>query len=147
MLGNFLRESKVVERLSRSAQNEIANISTLLLGIAIGGTMEAERFLNIQTLLIFGLGLIAFVSGLSSGIMFGKLAYILTKGKVNPLIGACGSSAFPMGARTAHQIAKEEDPDNWLLVHAIAANSIGQVVSVIAGGAILTFVPMLLSLR
>jgi oxaloacetate decarboxylase beta subunit len=147
MLGNFLRESKVVERLSKTAQNEITNISTLLLGVAIGGTMEAERFLNFQTLLVFGLGLVAFVSGLTSGIMFGKLAYILTKGKVNPLIGACGSSAFPMGARTAHRIGREEDPDNWLLVHAIAANSIGQVVSVIAGGAILTFVPMLLSLR
>jgi oxaloacetate decarboxylase beta subunit len=147
MLGNFLRESRVVERLSKSAQNEITNISTLLLGFAIGGTMEAERFLTVQTLLVFGLGLVAFVSGLASGIIFGKLAYVITKGKVNPLIGACGSSAFPMGARTAHRIGREEDPDNWLLVHAIAANSIGQVVSVIAGGAILTFVPMLLSLR
>jgi len=147
MLGNFIRESKIVERLSKSAQNEITNISTLMLGIAVGGTMEAERFLNLQTLLVFGLGLAAFVTGLASGILFGKLAYAVTKGKVNPLIGACGSSAFPMGARTAHQMGRKEDPDNWLLVHAIAANSIGQVVSVIAGGAILTFVPMLLSAR
>jgi oxaloacetate decarboxylase beta subunit len=146
MLGNFMKESGVVERLSKTAENELANITTLLLGIAIGGTMEAERFLTIKTLLIFGLGLIAFSSALASGIIFGKLVYLVTRGKVNPLIGACGVSAFPMAGRTAHLIGREEDPDNWLLLHAIATNAGGQIGSVIAGAIVLTYAPILLGL-
>jgi len=98
MFGNFLKESGIVDRLSKSAQNEISNISTLLLGIAIGGTMLAEQFLTAQTLLIFALGIVAFVSALTLGIIFGKIACVLTKGKINPLIGATAISAFPMAA-------------------------------------------------
>jgi len=146
MLGNFMKESGVVERLSKTAENELANITTLLLGIAIGGTMEAERFLTIKTLLIFGLGLIAFSSALASGILFGKLVYFVTRGKVNPLIGACGVSAFPMAGRTAHLIGRKEDPDNWLLLNAIATNAGGQIGSVIAGAIVLTYAPILLGL-
>jgi len=146
MLGNLMKESGVVERLAKSAENEIANIVTILLGVTIGGTMVADRFLTVETLLIFGLGLVAFVSALACGVIFAKIVCFLTKGKVNPLIGACGVSAFPMAARTAHRIGREEDPDNWLLVHAVATNVGGQIGSVIAGGAVLTYAPALLGL-
>ena len=144
MLGNFLKESGVVDRLAKSAQNEISNVTTLLLGIAIGGTMLADQFLNVGTLLIFGLGLFAFIVGLSAGLLTAKVAYYLTHGKVNPLIGATGVSAFPMAARTAHMIARSEDPDNWLLMHAMAANTGGQIASVVAGGAMLSLAPLFL---
>jgi oxaloacetate decarboxylase beta subunit len=144
MLGNFLKETGVVDRLAKSAQNEISNVTTLLLGITVGGTMSAEQFLNFSTLLIFGLGLFAFLVGLSGGLLAAKTAYYLTGGKINPLIGATGVSAFPMAARTAHMIARSEDPDNWLLMHAMAANTGGQIASVIAGGAMLTLAPMFL---
>jgi oxaloacetate decarboxylase beta subunit len=107
--------------------------------------MSAANFLNIETLMIFMLGLIAFVSSIIGGILLAKFASFLTHGKVNPLIGSCGISAFPMAARTAHIIGREDDPDNWLLMHALAANTGGQIASIIAGGAILTFVPLLLS--
>lgn len=143
MLGNFLKESGVADRLSKSAENEISNISTLLLGIAIGGTMMADQFLTVQTLLVFALGIVAFVSGLAFGIIFAKIAYVLTKGKINPLIGATAVSAFPMAARTAHKIGRQEDPDNWLLMHAMAVNTGGQIASVVAGGIVLTFAPLL----
>lgn len=146
MLGNFIKESGVVDRLSKSAENELNNIVTLLLGITIGGTMMAERFLTIETLLVFALGIVAFISGLALGVIFAKIACILTKGKINPLIGATAISAFPMAARTAHMIARQEDPDNWLLMHAMAANTGGQIASVLAGGAVLTFAPILLGL-
>jgi sodium ion-translocating decarboxylase beta subunit len=144
MLGNFLRESGVVDRLAKSAENEISNVTLLLLGVTIGGTMIADQFLNLRTLLIFGLGLLAFIVGLSAGLLTGKLAYYLTRGKVNPLIGATGISAFPMAARTAHMIGRSEDPDNWLLMHAMAANTGGQIASVIAGGAMLSLAPIFL---
>jgi sodium ion-translocating decarboxylase beta subunit len=143
MFGNLLKESGVVDRLSGSAQNEISNISTLLLGIAIGGTMMADQFLTFETLLIFALGMVAFVSALTLGIMFGKIACVLTKGKINPLIGATAISAFPMAARTAHMIARQEDPDNWLLAQAIPVNVGGQIASVIAGGVVITFTALL----
>jgi len=144
MLGNFLRESRVVDRLAKSAENEISNVTLLLLGVTIGGTMMADQFLNLQTLLIFALGLLAFIVGISAGLLTGKVAYYLTGGKVNPLIGATGISAFPMAARTAHMIGRSEDPDNWLLMHAMAANTGGQIASVIAGGAMLSLAPMFL---
>ncbi len=144
MLGNFLKEVGVVERLSKSAQNELANITTLLLGIAVGGTMIAERFLNYMTLLVFAFGIFAFVADITCGLLIGKLAYYLTRGKINPLLGATGISAFPIAGRTAHRIAREEDPDNWLLMHAIAANTGGQIVSVIAGAVVITYLSMLL---
>lgn len=141
MLGNFLKECGVVERLSKSAQHELSNIVTLLLGIAIGGTMIAEKFINLATLMVFGLGIVAFIIDLTCGLLAGKLAYYLTGGKINPLIGATGISAFPMAARTAHMIARKEDPDNWILMHAIAANTGGQITSVIAGAVILSLLP------
>ncbi|MFQ6076803.1 MAG: sodium ion-translocating decarboxylase subunit beta, partial [Candidatus Bathyarchaeia archaeon] len=144
MLGNLMKESGVVDRLTRSAENEMVNIVTLLLGVTIGGTMVADRFLTFETLLIFALGLVAFVSALACGIVFAKVAAHLTKGRVNPLIGSCGVSAFPMAARTAHRVGREEDPDNWLLVHAMATNTGGQIASVVAGGAVLTFATMIL---
>jgi sodium ion-translocating decarboxylase beta subunit len=144
MLGNLMRESGVVKRLSDAAQNELTNIVTLLLGLSIGGTMTSEAFLNQTTLYIFGLGLVAFVFAISMGILFAKAVNLFTGGKINPLIGACGVSAFPMAARTAHTLGRQEDPDNWLLPHALATNVGGQLASVAAGGAILTYAPFVL---
>jgi len=146
MLGNLMRESGVVGRLSDAAQNELANVVTLLLGLSIGGTMTAGAFLNTTTLYIFALGLVAFVSAISMGLIFAKIANALTGGKINPLVGACGISAFPMAARTAHLLGRREDPDNWLLPQALAINVGGQIASVAAGGAILTYAPILLSM-
>lgn len=146
MLGNLLKESGVVRRLAKSAENEIANVTTLLLGVVIGGTMSAERFLVLDTLVVFGLGLVAFVSAIACGILFAKLVCLITKGKVNPLIGACGISAFPMAARTAHRIGREEDSSNWLLPHAMATNVGGQIGSVVAGGVVLTYAAVILKM-
>lgn len=146
MLGNLMRESGVVKRLSESAQRELTNVVTLLLGLSIGGTMRAEAFLNQTSLYVFALGLVSFVSAISIGLLLGKLANVATKGGINPLIGACGVSAFPMAARTAHALGRQEDPDNWLLPHALAANVGGQIASVAAGGAILTYAPVVLSM-
>jgi oxaloacetate decarboxylase beta subunit len=146
MLGNLMRESGFVRRLSDAAQNELANVVTLLLGLSIGGTMRAEAFLNPTTIYIFGLGLVAFVSAISIGLLFAKAGNMVTGGKINPLIGACGISAFPMAARTAHLLGRREDPDNWLLPQALAANVGGQIASVAAGGAILSYAPIILSI-
>ena len=146
MLGNLLKESGVVRRLAKSAENEIANVTTLLLAVVIGGTMNAESFLVFDTLVVFGLGLVAFVSAIACGILFAKLVYFVTKGKVNPLIGACGISAFPMAARTAHRVGREEDSSNWLLPHAMATNVGGQIGSVVAGGVVLTYATIVLEM-
>ncbi len=146
MFGNLLRESGVVERLRKGAENELTNITTLLLGVTIGGTMEADRFLNLNTLFIFALGLISFIVALGAGVIFGKMAYLFTKRKVNPIIGSCGVSAFPMAARTAHMVGRQEDPDNWLLPVTMAVNTGGQIGSVVAGGLVLTYIPILLGL-
>ena len=146
MLGNLLKESGVVRRLAKSAENEIANVTTLLLAVVIGGTMNAESFLVFDTLVVFGLGLVAFVSAIACGILFAKLVYFVTKGKVNPLIGACGISAFPMAARTAHRVGREEDSSNWLLPHAMATNVGGQIGSVVAGGVVLTYAAIVLEM-
>jgi sodium ion-translocating decarboxylase beta subunit len=140
MLGNLLRESAVVDRLNKSAQNEIANIATLFLGITIGSTMNADSFLNLQTLGILLLGLIAFGLDTVAGLLFGKLMSVLSRGKVNPLIGAAGISAFPMAGRLVAQMAQEEDFDNYLLMHAMGANTAGQLGSVMAGGILLALV-------
>jgi sodium ion-translocating decarboxylase beta subunit len=137
MLGNLLRESGVVERLSKAAQNEIINVATLFLGLTIGATMTAQSFLNARTLMILGLGFLAFVLDTVAGLLFGKLMAFVTRGKINPLIGACGISAFPMAGRLAAQVAKEEDFDNFILMHAMGANTAGQLGSVIAGGLLL----------
>jgi len=137
MLGNLLRESHVVERLSKAAQNEIINVATLFLGLTIGSTMGAEQFLNWATIKILILGLIAFVLDTAAGLLFGKLMSFLSKGKINPLIGAAGISAFPMAGRLAAKMAQDEDFDNFILMHAMGSNTAGQLGSVIAGGVLL----------
>lgn len=140
MLGNLLRESRVVERLNLSAQNEIINIATLFLGITIGSTMIADDFLNLETLSILVLGLLAFGLDTAAGLMFGKFMARITGGRVNPLIGAAGISAFPMAGRLAAQVAQDEDFENFILMHAMGANTAGQLGSVMAGGVLLALV-------
>jgi carboxybiotin decarboxylase len=140
MLGNLLRESLVVDRLNKAAQNEIINIATLFLGLAIGATMKASDFLAWNTLKILGLGLIAFILDTVAGLLFGKLMCWMSGGKVNPLIGACGISAFPMAGRLAAKMAQDEDFENFILMHAMGANTAGQLGSVIAGGLLLALV-------
>jgi len=140
MLGNLLRESGVVDRLNKAAQNEIANIATLFLGITIGSTMDAASFLNLATLQILVLGLIAFALDTVAGLLFGKLMSALSRGKINPLIGAAGISAFPMAGRLVAKIAQDEDFENFLLMHAMGANTAGQLGSVMAGGVLLALV-------
>lgn len=140
MFGNLLRESKVVDRLSKGAQNELANIVTLLLGICIGSVMTAEQFLNKTTLLIMGMGIIAFIFDTAGGVLFAKFLNLFVKHKINPMVGACGISAFPMSGRVVYKMGLEEDPQNHLLMHAISCNVGGQLGSVIAGGLILALV-------
>jgi oxaloacetate decarboxylase beta subunit len=144
MLGNLLKESGVVDRLSKAAQNEIINITTLFLGLTIGSTMTAQSFLNMNTLAILGLGLLAFVLDTIAGLLFGKLMSFVSGGKVNPLIGACGISAFPMAGRLSAKMAQDEDYDNFILMHAMGSNTAGQLGSVIAGGLLLALVTGLL---
>lgn len=143
MLGNLLKESGVVDRLNKSAQNEIINIATLFLGLTIGGTMQAESFLQVTTLKVLGLGLIAFILDTAMGLLFGKIMAFFSGGKINPLIGACGISAFPMAGRLSAKMAQDEDFDNFILMHAMGANTAGQLASVIAGGLLLTLVNLL----
>ena len=144
MLGNLLKESGVVQRLSRSAENEIINVSTLFLGLVVGSTMTAASFLQWETLMILVLGLFAFGLDTVAGILFGKLLYLLSGKRINPLIGAAGISAFPMAGRLVQRVAQEEDFSNFVLMHAMGANTAGQLGSVIAGGILLTLVlPML----
>jgi oxaloacetate decarboxylase beta subunit len=143
MLGNLLKASGVVDRLSKAAQNEIINIATLFLGLAIGATMGATNFLNLATIKILGLGLIAFVLDTVAGLLFGKLMATLSGYTINPLIGAAGISAFPMAGRIAAKVANEEDQDNFILMHAMGANTAGQLGSVIAGGILLAIVSKL----
>jgi oxaloacetate decarboxylase beta subunit len=137
MFGNLIRECGVMERLSKSAQNELANLVTLLLGITIGSTMVAKDFLAPSTLFIMVMGLFAFVFDTAGGVMFAKLLNLFLKNKVNPMIGAAGISAFPMSARVIHKMGLEEDPSNYLLMHAVGANVAGQVGSIVAGGVLL----------
>jgi oxaloacetate decarboxylase beta subunit len=144
MLGNLLRESGVVERLSKSAQNEIINIATLFLGLTIGATMTGETFIRVDTLYILILGLFAFVLDSVGGLLFGKVLAAVTKGKINPLVGACGISAFPMSGRLSAQVALQEDPDNFILMHAIGSNTAGQLASVVAGSLLFALVVGLL---
>jgi len=137
MVGNLLKESGVVERLSQSAQNEIINVATIFLGLAIGSTMTADSFLNLRTLGILVLGLLAFVLDTAAGLLFGKLLCVLSGRRINPLVGAAGISAFPMSGRLVQRIAQEEDFSNFILMHAMGANTAGQLGSVIAGGVLL----------
>ncbi|GAB4541647.1 MAG: sodium ion-translocating decarboxylase subunit beta [Anaerolineales bacterium] len=146
MLGNLLKVSGVVSRLSKAAENEIINIATLFLGLAIGATMNAKGFLNLDTGKIMLLGLFAFALDTVAGLLFGKLMSFLSGGKINPLIGAAGISAFPMAGRLAAKTANDEDPNNFILMHAMGANTAGQLGSVIAGGVLLSVVSKLLGL-
>jgi len=144
MLGNLLRESRVVERLTHAAENEIINIATLFLGLTVGSTMTAASFLRLDTLQILILGLLAFVLDTAAGLLFGKLMSRLSGGKINPLIGAAGISAFPMAGRLAAQVAQDEDFENFILMHAMGANTAGQLGSVMAGGVLLALVTAIL---
>ncbi len=144
MFGNLLRECGVLSSLSDTAQHAFSNIITLLLGITIASTMKAEAFINWQTLMILGLGLLAFVFDTMAGCLFAKLLNLFTKHKVNPMVGAAGISAFPMSARTIQKMGMKEDPQNHLLMHAIGANVAGQIGSVVAGGIILSMAPTLM---
>ncbi|MBU1537867.1 sodium ion-translocating decarboxylase subunit beta, partial [Myxococcota bacterium] len=137
MFGNLLKECGVVERLSKTASNELMNIVTILLGVCVGATMSAATFLNVQTLKIISLGLAAFCVGTATGVLFGKLMNVITGGKVNPLIGAAGVSAVPMAARVAQKVGRESDPHNYLLMHAMGPNVAGVIGSAIAAGVLI----------
>lgn len=138
MFGNLIRECGVLERLSKSAQNELANLTTLLLGITIGSTMKGEYFIQVNTLLILVIGLLAFVFDTAGGVLFAKLVNLFLKKKVNPMIGAAGISAFPMSARIVQKMAQKEDPSNFILMPAIGANVSGQIGSIIAGAVLIS---------
>ena len=144
MFGNLIRECGVLERLSKTAQNELANLVTILLGLAIGSTMVAQNFLRMDTLLILALGLFAFVFDTAGGVLFAKLLNVFRKKKINPMVGAAGISAFPMSARVIQKMAKEEDPYNFILMQSISANVSGQLGSIVAGGMVITLVGMML---
>ena len=140
MFGNLIRECGVLETMSRTAQNELANLITVLLGITISASMRAEEFVRFETLLIMGLGLIAFILDSMVGVLFVKVLNIFTpKNKINPMVGAAGISAFPMSSRVIEKMGQEVDPTNHLLMHAIAANVSGQIASVVAGGVVLQY--------
>ena len=143
MFGNLLKESGVVPQLANAASSELANISTLFLGLTIGSLMQAATFLQTQTLFILLLGLIAFVLDTVAGLLFGKGLAVVTRGKINPLVGAAGISAFPMSGRLVQKVAQEEDFTNHVLMHAMGANTAGQLGAVIAGGVLLTLVELL----
>jgi carboxybiotin decarboxylase len=140
MFGNLVRECGVLKKLSLAAQNELASLVTLLLGITIAATMTAEQFLTPATLFIIAMGLVAFVFDTAGGVLFAKFLNLFLKRKINPMIGATGISAFPMSARVIHTMGLKEDPTNYLLMYAVSANVSGQIGSVIAGGLILALV-------
>ena len=140
MFGNLIRECGVLETMSKTAQNELANLITLLLGITISASMRAEEFVRPETLMIMGLGLVAFILDSMVGVLFVKVLNIFTpKNKINPMVGAAGISAFPMSSRVIEKMGQEADPQNHLLMHAIAANVSGQIASVVAGGVVLQY--------
>lgn len=139
MLGNLFRESNVVERLSKTSQNELINIVTIFLGVTVGATANAQTFLTVKTLSIITLGLVAFSIGTASGLLLGKLMCKLSGGKINPLIGAAGVSAVPMAARVAQKVGQEANPRNFLLMHAMGPNVAGVIGSAIAAGLLLNF--------
>ena len=146
MFGNLIRESGVLEKLSKAAQNELASLVTLLLGITIGASMRAEAFLTPVTIMILCMGLVAFIFDTAGGVLFAKFINLFLKNKINPMIGAAGISAFPMSARVVHKMAMEEDFETVILMQAISANASGQLGSVMAGGVVLALVPVLINL-
>jgi oxaloacetate decarboxylase beta subunit len=144
MFGNLIRECGVLERLSSAAQNELANIVTILLGITIGSTMTADAFLQTTTIKILALGLVAFIFDTAGGVLFAKFVNLFVKTKINPMIGAAGISAFPMSARVIQRICQKEDPTNFILMQSVSANVSGQLGSIVAGGLVLAIVPLLM---
>ncbi len=140
MFGNLLRECGVLNSLSETAQKVLANLITLLLGLTIATKMQADSFLNPATLLIMGLGLVAFVFDTVGGVLLAKFMNLFSKNKINPMVGAAGISAFPMSARVINKMGLKEDPQNFLLMHAVGANVAGQIASVIAGGLLLALI-------
>jgi oxaloacetate decarboxylase beta subunit len=144
MFGNLIRECGCLEKMSRTAQNELSTIVTILLGIAVGASMRAQDFIQPATLKILALGLVAFIVDTAGGILCAKAVNLFLKKKINPMIGACGISAFPMSGRVIQKMAFKDDPSNVILMHAISANASGQVASVVVGGLVLALVPILL---
>ncbi len=140
MFGNLIRESGVLNSISKTAQNELANLITLVLGISIAAKMKAADFVTTETFIILGLGLLAFIFDTVFGVFFVKFLNLFTKKKMNPMVGAAGISAFPMSARVIHKMALKEDNQNFILMHTVGANVAGQIASVIAGGLILYIV-------
>jgi oxaloacetate decarboxylase beta subunit len=140
MFGNLIRECAVLESLSEAAQKNLSNLITLLLGITIAFTMQAEHFITVDTVKILALGLFAFIMDTVGGVLFTKFLNIFLKKKINPMIGAAGISAFPMSARVIQKLALAEDPTNILLMHAVSANVSGQIASVVASGLVLNLI-------
>ena len=138
MLGNLFRESGVVERLSHTAANELINIVTIFLAVTIGATMNAASFLTVKTLSIIGLGIIAFSFSTIGGVLLGKLYYVISGGKINPLIGSAGVSAVPMAARVSQRVGQEENPGNFLLMHAMGPNVAGVIGTAVVAGIMIT---------
>jgi oxaloacetate decarboxylase beta subunit len=140
MFGNLLREAGVVERLSKTAQNELINIVTIFLGLAVGSKLSAEHFLQLETLGILTLGAFAFATSTATGVLMGKAMCWWSGGKINPLIGAAGVSAVPMAARVVNKVGLETDPNNYLLMHAMGPNVAGVIGSAVAAGVLLALV-------
>ena len=140
MLGNLFKESGVVERINKTAQNELMNIITIFLGVTVGATASGQNFLTLDTVFIICLGLAAFCLGTAFGVLFGKIMYWATGGKVNPLIGSAGVSAVPMAARVAQRVGQQENPGNFLLMHAMGPNVAGVIGSAVAAGVLLNVV-------
>lgn len=145
MFGNLIRECGVLGGLSETAQKSLANLITLVLGISVAFRMKAEMFVTVETIMILLLGLVAFVFDTVGGVMFAKLLNLFSKNKINPMVGAAGISAFPMSSRVVHKMGREEDPNNFLLMHAAGANVSGQIASVIAGGLVITLIENVLA--
>jgi oxaloacetate decarboxylase beta subunit len=143
MLGNLFKESGVVERLTKTASNELMNIITIFLGVSVGATTTAAKVINPKFLQVLLLGVVAFAVGTACGVLFGKIMYVATKGKVNPLIGSAGVSAVPMAARISQKVGSETDPTNFLLMHAMGPNVAGVIGSAVAAGVLLKIIPLL----
>ncbi|MBS6628715.1 MAG: sodium ion-translocating decarboxylase subunit beta [Clostridiales bacterium] len=138
MFGNLLKESGRTERIAKAAQNELMNIITIMLGVSVGATTSAETFLTWDTIKVVLLGLVAFIVATASGVIFGKIMYVLSKGKINPLIGSAGVSAVPMAARVSQTVGQRENPSNYLLMHAMGPNVAGVIGSAVAAGVLLS---------
>ncbi len=138
MLGNLIKESGVCDRLCKTAQNELMNIITIMLGISVGATTTADKIINLSFAKVILLGVVAFAIGTATGVLFGKLMYVVTKGKVNPLIGSAGVSAVPMAARVSQKVGQKENPSNYLLMHAMGPNVAGVIGSAVAAGVLLS---------